>query len=88
MISGMHASISTHLTNYHKDFTVPVEERKTFPNVDSYMEKVGNHPQRLSNLHFATYILLRAFNRYYPTVDHIPVSTGDFADDLRTSDLL
>jgi len=66
MISGMHASVSSHLSYYYKDISKMGQKQKTFPNLSVYLEKVGYYPERMQNLHFATYILLRAFNRYYP----------------------
>lgn len=32
------------------------------------MKKVGYFNDRIDNLFFSTYILLRAFNRYYPSI--------------------
>jgi ERO1-like protein alpha len=39
MISGMHASVSSHLSNFFIDF----ETNKVFQNIEIYQDKVGLH---------------------------------------------
>ncbi|KAK9322448.1 endoplasmic reticulum Oxidoreductin 1-domain-containing protein [Lipomyces orientalis] len=48
LISGMHASISTHLCNEFLD----TETGEWGPNLDLFMEKVGNFPDRIANVYF------------------------------------
>ncbi len=87
MISGMHSSVSSHLSNYFKDLAkfdpkkVDIKNIPTIPNEFLYYEMVGRHPDRIRNLFFAGYILLRAFNRYYPYIKDLPVKTGNYIDD-------
>lgn len=83
MISGMHSSISSHLTYNHK-----TSKNQTHHNLSSFYTKVGKHKERISNLFFAVNILIRAFNRYYPYIQDIPVDTGDFGEDFITKQLL
>lgn len=83
MVSGMHSSVSSHLSFYSKD-----DNNKTFPNLSSYFFKVGKFEDRISNLFFAVNILIRAFNRYYPYIQDLPVDTGNFQDDFQTKQLL
>ncbi len=86
MTSSLHTSISTHLSKYYKNFETNSET--TYPNDLLYLEIVGKHPERISNLMFGVNILLRAFNRYYPSISHLPVDTGNFMDDYKTKKLL
>ena len=78
----MHSSVSTHLTYYYK------QNNQYFTNIDLYMKKVGYFKDRIENLFFATFILLRAFNRYYPGVQKFPSETGNFFEDLRAKERL
>lgn len=84
MISGMHASVSSHLTEYFIDFG----KNLTFPNPQMYYEKVGKFPDRIDNLIFAWSFLLRAFIRYHDIISSFQVKTNDFQTDLRTKALL
>ena len=61
-LSGMHASVSTHLSEFYQDKNAKSKKKdKFFPNVKMYFDKVGKHPDRLKNLYFAYTILLKAF---------------------------
>jgi ERO1-like protein beta len=56
----MHASVSSHLSEYYIDFDAGPSP---YPNVKMYFEKVGNHKTRIKNLYFAYTLVLRAFKR-------------------------
>ncbi|CDK28941.1 unnamed protein product [Kuraishia capsulata CBS 1993] len=53
VISGMHSSISTHLTNEFLD----LDTKEYGPNLKQFMVKVGDFPDRLQNMYF-NYILI------------------------------
>lgn len=55
VISGLHASISSHLSEFYFE----EGKNKSKPNFRLFFEKVGNHPERISNLYFIYSLLLR-----------------------------
>lgn len=48
LISGMHASIAVHLSNEYLD----TKTGKYHPNLPLFMDRVGNHNERLANVYF------------------------------------
>lgn len=82
IISGLHTSISTQLTEYYG------EKNNTKPNVELFFEKVGNHPDRMSNLYFAYSVLLRAINRAQNHIQNYTYETGNFKSDIETKRLI
>jgi ERO1-like protein alpha len=79
-ISGMHTSVSTHLSEYYTDFELDV----AYPNTEMYFEKVGNHPERIKNLYFSFSILLRGLNLATDYLRTYNFSTGAFLEDVST----
>ncbi|KAG8834481.1 hypothetical protein FRC17_008537 [Serendipita sp. 399] len=62
IISGLHASISTHLCYEYLD-----QKTGTWgPNLECFIERVASHPERLQHIYFNTVILLRAISRLGP----------------------
>ncbi|KAK9462469.1 endoplasmic reticulum Oxidoreductin 1-domain-containing protein [Lipomyces oligophaga] len=63
VVSGMHASVSTHLCNEFLD----TETGEWGPNLDLFMEKVGNYPERISNVYFNFALVAKAVSnlRHY-----------------------
>jgi len=55
LISGLHTSISSHLTEYYFE----EGRNKSKPNFRLFFEKVGNFPERIKNLYFIYSVLLR-----------------------------
>lgn len=86
VISGMHASVSSHLSEYFVDFSR--SEDNIRPNDLLYYQKVGAYPERLENLAFAVQTLVRAYVRYIDLIDLFAVDTGDFGEDMKTKQLL
>lgn len=78
IISGLHTSISTQLTEFYGDKT------KTYANFPLFFEKVGNHPERIENLYFAYSVLLRAINRAQKHIQNYNFETGDLRSDMLT----
>jgi ERO1-like protein beta len=59
IISGMHASISTHICyNYANQST-----QSWYRNMDCYKSRLHGHPERISNLYFNYALLLRAVGK-------------------------
>jgi ERO1-like protein alpha len=79
-ISGMHTSVSTHLSEYFNDFELDV----SYPNTEMYFERVGNHPERIKNLYFSFSILLRGLNLATDYLRTYNFSTGSFMEDVST----
>lgn len=83
-ISGMHASVSTHLCEHYNDFIL----NETYPHMSMYFERVGGYPDRLKNLYFAFTILLRGLNIASEHLKTYNFSTGNFMEDVSTSKLV
>jgi len=83
IISGLHTSISTQLSQYYN-----THKNKTYPNTDLFFEKVGDHPDRMANLYFAHSVLLRAINRAHEYIQNYNYDTGDYVEDIKTKKLI
>lgn len=59
VVSGMHASISTHICYEFLD----QKTGKWSPNLECYKERLHAHPERVSNLYFNYALLLRAVGK-------------------------
>ena len=55
VISGLHTSISSHISEFFPD----EKTQEFYPNVDFYFEKVGKFQDRIENLYFSYSFLLR-----------------------------
>jgi Endoplasmic Reticulum Oxidoreductin 1 (ERO1) len=77
IISGLHTSISTQLSEFYGD------KNKTYPNWPLFFQKVGDHPERIENLYFAYSVLLRAINRAQKLIQNYNYDTGDLQSDLK-----
>eukprot|EP01017_Pseudomicrothorax_dubius_P039473 TRINITY_DN6060_c0_g2_i1.p1 TRINITY_DN6060_c0_g2~~TRINITY_DN6060_c0_g2_i1.p1 ORF type:complete len:389 (+),score=65.55 TRINITY_DN6060_c0_g2_i1:340-1506(+) len=84
MISGLHTSISIHLSYFFSDN----EKSKMRPNFKLFFEKVGNYPERMQNLYFLYSIMLRAFNRASHIIRNFDYDTGDLKNDIKTKRLI
>ena len=87
-VSGMHASVSSHLSEYHIDFAKKKKTGEMKPNVRMYFDKVGKYPERIKNLYFAYTLMLRAFKIAAEAIVSFDVSTTDFASDMKAKQLL
>lgn len=65
IISGLHASISVHLTY---QYPLDVKNDVWAPNVTLYMEKVGSFPERIENLYLTYLIVLRSLHKFMPYI--------------------
>ena len=76
IISGLHTSISSHLSRLHKDIKDKVVEwadrntdNKFYFNHSQYKERVLNHPERIQNLLFLYELLIRSVQQITPYLE-------------------
>ncbi|KNZ72927.1 Endoplasmic oxidoreductin-1 [Termitomyces sp. J132] len=85
VISGLHASISTHVCLEYLNQTTG----EWAPNLQCFIEKVASHPERVQYIYFNTVLLLRAVSRLGPYLSAYDYcSTGTHEDDQATLDKL
>ncbi|KAH7027434.1 oxidoreductin [Microdochium trichocladiopsis] len=80
VISGMHASISTHLCY---DF-LNQSTGEWQPNVQCYIDRLHTHPERISNLYFNYALVTRAIAKLGPQLSSYTFCTGDPDQDAAT----
>lgn len=80
VISGMHASISTHLCHDYLNQTTG----QWGPNIECYRERLGNYPDRVSNLYFNYALVLRALTKLRSHLEEYTFCSGDAAQDRDT----
>jgi len=80
VISGMHASISTHLCHDYLNQTTG----EWGPNLQCYKERLHKHPERISNLYFNYALVLRAVGKLKDHIQDYTFCTGDPIEDGRT----
>ena len=89
VISGLHASISSHLARFYKNASSEAQmwadlkaSDEFFVNNESYKQRVLNHPDRVENLLFIYQIYLRAIKRISPyMMQNYTVQTENVIDD-------
>ncbi|KAL9599674.1 MAG: hypothetical protein Q9219_003662 [cf. Caloplaca sp. 3 TL-2023] len=80
IISGMHASISTHIcVDYLNQST-----GQWGPNLQCYTDRLATHPERVSNLYFNYALLLRAVTKLRTYLKNYTFCSGDVAQDAAT----
>ena len=84
VVSGMHASISTHLCYDYLNQTTG----EWGPNLQCYKERLHNHPERISNLYFNYAFVLRAVGKLRDYVQDYTFCTGDPIQDQRTKQMI
>ena len=84
VISGMHASISTHLCADYLNQTTG----EWGPNLQCYKERLHEHPERIANLYFNYAFVLRAVGKLRDYVQDYTFCTGDTAQDVRTREMM
>lgn len=80
IISGMHASISTHLCYDYLNQTTG----KWGPNLSCYVSRLYAHPDRISNLYFNYAVVLRAVSKLKPSLSRYTFCSGDPYQDTLT----
>ncbi|TKA83809.1 hypothetical protein B0A55_00016 [Friedmanniomyces simplex] len=84
VISGMHASISTHLCHDYLNQSTG----QWGPNLQCYKERLHEHPERISNLYFNYALVLRAVGKLRDYVQDYTFCTGDTEQDQLTKDMI
>ncbi|KAL8903113.1 MAG: hypothetical protein Q9207_004135, partial [Kuettlingeria erythrocarpa] len=80
IISGMHASISTHICNDYLNQTTG----QWGPNLQCYTDRLATHPERVSNLYFNYALLLRAVTKLRTYLKNYTFCSGDPTQDAAT----
>jgi ERO1-like protein beta len=80
VISGMHASISTHLCWDYLNQTTG----EWTPNLNCYVERLHKHPERISNLYFNYALIVRAVAKLGPYLKNYTFCSGDVEQDRET----
>ncbi|RYO87292.1 hypothetical protein DL764_008880 [Monosporascus ibericus] len=80
VVSGMHASISTHLCWDFLNQTTGEWQ----PNVQCYMDRLHTHPERISNLYFNYALVTRAIAKLGGHLQGYTFCTGDPDQDAAT----
>ncbi|GAB7365504.1 hypothetical protein MBLNU230_g6577t1 [Neophaeotheca triangularis] len=84
VVSGMHASISTHLCHDYLNQSTG----EWGPNLECYKERLHAHPERISNLYFNYAFVLRAVGKLRDYVADYTFCTGDPASDAKTKKMI
>ncbi|KAI4192243.1 MAG: hypothetical protein LQ346_004390 [Caloplaca aetnensis] len=80
IISGMHASISTHICNDYLNQTTG----RWGPNLQCYTDRLATHPEQVSNLYFNYALLLRAVTKLRTYLKKYTFCSGDPTQDAAT----
>ncbi|KAF8482907.1 endoplasmic oxidoreductin [Russula ochroleuca] len=81
VISGLHASISTHICHEHLNQTTG----QWGPDLQCYVSRIASHPERLQYIYFNTVLLLRAVARLGPYLSAYDYcASGTHEDDAIT----
>ncbi len=80
VISGMHASISTHLCYDYLNQTTG----EWGPNLACYEQRLHNHPERISNIYFNYALVMRAVGKIRQHIQDYSFCSEDPEQDLRT----
>ena len=73
IVSGMHASVSTHICFDYLNQTTGTWG----PNLQCYQDRLATHPERVSNLYFDYAILLRAVTKLRTYLKNYTFCSGD-----------
>ena len=84
IISGMHASISTHLCYNYLNTTTGTWS----PNLACYEERLHKHPERISNIYFNYALVARAVGKVGRHIHDYVFCSADPAQDRRTQQLV
>ena len=79
IVSGMHASIGTHLSNEYLN----TETGEWEPNLDLFMARVGNFPDRVSNIYFNYAIVAKSLWKIKPYLCELDFC-NDCDNDVKT----
>lgn len=80
VVSGMHASISTHICWDYLNQTSGDWQH----NLQCYQDRIHTHPERISNLYFNYALITRAISKMGPHLEDYTFCTGDSDQDSAT----
>ena len=80
LVSGLHASISIHICDDYLDQKTGLWS----PNLDCFISRIGQHPERLQNVYFDYVLMLRALAKAAPYLLDTDLCTGNDAEDAKT----
>ncbi|KAL4152057.1 hypothetical protein PRNP1_008992 [Phytophthora ramorum] len=83
LISGLQASINTHIA-----LTYKFGDGQWAVNPSLFVHRVGKHRERLQNLYFAYLFVMRAVSKYRHELLAYDYNTGNAADDFRAKEIL
>jgi ERO1-like protein beta len=85
IISGLHASISTHICHEYLNQTTG----EWGPNLQCFINRIASHPERLQYIYFNIVLMLRAVARLGPYLEAYDYcSTGTHEEDVSTKLML
>jgi ERO1-like protein beta len=84
VVSGMHASISTHICFDFLNQTTG----EWLPNIDCYRSRLHEHPERISNVYFNYALLLRAVGKLKGHLKDYTFCSADPFQDKETKNLV
>ncbi|TKY86466.1 hypothetical protein EX895_004615 [Sporisorium graminicola] len=77
IISGLHASISIHICH---DF-LDTKTGEWAPNLECFITRIAEHPERLQNVYFDYVLLLRALSQLGDSTQNFSLRAGDSIED-------
>ncbi|WFD32553.1 endoplasmic oxidoreductin-1 [Malassezia sp. CBS 17886] len=80
IISGLHASISIHICY---DYLDP-ETKEWRPNLECFITRIAQHPERLQNVYFDYVLLMRALSKAGEYLDKFHLRSGEDITDPTT----
>eukprot|EP00903_Cladosiphon_okamuranus_P017822 g16401.t1 len=83
LLSGLHSSIMTQIANQYR-----FDDGTWGPNIQMFVNAVGMHPDRLTNMYFAYVLVLRAIGKARPFLMAYEFDTGNAEDDKLTRELI
>lgn len=79
LVSGLHASIGTHLSNDYLNTTTGKWE----PSLDLFMFRVGNFPERVTNMYFNYAVVAKSLWKIKPYLNHLGFC-NDYNEDVKS----
>ncbi|EPQ29383.1 uncharacterized protein PFL1_03138 [Pseudozyma flocculosa PF-1] len=84
LISGLHASISIHICHEFLD----QKTGQWSPNLECFITRIAEHPERLQNVYFDYVLLMRALSRLGDSTEGFSLDSGDRITDRQTIEQL
>ncbi|CAM9785369.1 unnamed protein product [Chrysoparadoxa australica] len=89
LMSGLQSSITTHIAKEYFFADSDLSENGYWgPNLDLFVNGVGAHPDRMTNLYFAYLFMMRALAKAAPLLEAHSFNTGNPEDDALTKALV